>query len=124
MGEPSGRFFPRQDFDDVHAIPGVGGQAAGKKRFYFFGELFAYNFIGINIQQPIITALVFAETLLLAIARPAIENNSRPGGTAYGHRIVFAAAIDDDGFGRPLEPFQAALDIVLFVPSEDERGDT
>ena len=59
------------------------------------------DFIGVEIEQPVVAALLFTEALLLAKARPSVVNHARARRFGNGDGCIFAAGIDDNNFIDP-----------------------
>ena len=87
------------------------------------GQGLGHHLIRVKIEQPIMTTLVFSETLLKTIPGPSIEQHASAQGLRNSHRIVTRTAIDHHHFvSNLLRCADAALDVMGLVESPDVAG--
>ena len=91
--------------------------------FYFPAKLGGDDLIGINIQQPIVRAVILGEALLFSEPRPGVADSPGSCTTCYGHRVVRAAAVDDDDLVHPsFHRVDSPSDAIRFIFGNDEAG--
>ncbi len=103
------------DIADPNTI-GVQAGAGRHQRLYLGKELRRHQFVGVEIEHPVITRHVFAVAFLRAISRPGVENDACAQGFRDSNRIVGRAAVDDDGLvDQSLNRANTVADPVGFV---------
>ena len=86
---------------DRHAIGDETRSDVRKERDDFSPQCRGDHLVGIKVQHPVITALIFRKTLLSAEAQPSLSDHAAPFGCRYADRVVSAFAVDDDNLIDP-----------------------
>ena len=84
-----------------HSVGDARRRPVREKRFDFPAKLRCDDFIGIDVQEPVVRALILGEALLLSEPRPRIADGASPCTSCHGHRVIGAAAVDNDDLVHP-----------------------
>jgi hypothetical protein len=80
-----------------------------------------YDLISVDVEKPVVPALVFGKTLLLAEAGPGITDDPRAFPLRDGDCGIAAATVDDDDLIYPVNNrSDAATDPVRLIPRDNE----
>jgi len=89
------RALAGKDLGDSHLVGVLRRRAGCEQGGNLRSEIGRDDLVGIEIEQPIVAALLLGEALLLAVARPGVEDDT--GAERFGQRLraVGRAGIDD-----------------------------
>lgn len=93
----------RVDNLNIDAVSDIPKLIRRKKSAELHFQVTWRDFVGIQIEDPVVPALIFSEALLLTKARPVIVNDACPGLPSKLNRTIATAAVHNYDFVDPID---------------------